>query len=100
MIALYDTFYIDEALLKDNIDRLLMSHAEFTLAELVNSYPITQGMAELVAYVLIAAESPDYAIQRQIADAISLTSESGHQRTVNVPRLIFRRPQQENDYVG
>jgi hypothetical protein len=100
LVALYDTFYIDESALKYNIERLLMSHAEFTLAELVNSYPITQGMVELVAYVLIAAGAPDHSIQHHETDVITLTSEGRYKRSVTIPRLIFRRPQQETEHVG
>jgi hypothetical protein len=91
LVALYETFFIDEAILQDNIKRLLMSRSELTLAELVASYPITQGMAELMAYVLIAAQEPQHNIDRRLQDRITIQMLNGDEREVIVPRVIFRR---------
>jgi hypothetical protein len=101
LVALYDTFYIDQDLLQDNITRALMSHHEITLAQLVNSYPITQGMAEVVAYLVIAAKDAHHAIDRTQYDAITITTESDNTpREIIVPRIIFRRqPQLEATHV-
>ena len=56
LTTLYNTFHIDNTLLREQIERLLMSRSQVTLAEVAASYPIEQGMAEVVAYLLIAAE--------------------------------------------
>jgi hypothetical protein len=91
LAALYETFFIDDTLLQDNIKRLLMSRPELTLAELVASYPVTQGMAELVAYVLIAAREPRHSVDRTLYDTISIQTLAGGESAVIVPRVIFRR---------
>lgn len=91
LIALFDTFFIDEAVLQENINRLLMSRLELTLAEIVASYPIKQGMAELVAYVLIAAREPQHSVDRTLYDTITIQMLDGGERAVTVPRVIFRR---------
>ncbi len=91
LTALYDTFFIDETLLRDNIERQLMSRLEVTLAELVASYPIKQGMAEVVAYFLIAAREPQHMIDRILQDTILIHTLDGDERSVVVPRVIFRR---------
>lgn len=91
LIALYDTFYIDNTLLHDNIKRLLMSRSEVTLRELVISYPITQGMAEVVAYVLIAAQEAQHSIDRELRDTIPIRMQDSGERDVIIPRIVFRR---------
>ena len=92
LTALYDTFFIDDTLLHDNIKRLLMSRSEFSLAELTNSYPIEQGMAELVAYLLIAAHEPQHSIEHTTHELITINMLEGAARQVLVPQIIFRRP--------
>ncbi len=89
--VLYETFYIDDARLRDNIARALMSRPQITLTELVNSYPITQGMAEVIAYLQIAARDTKHTIYRGTSDEIAITTTSDDKRMVIVPRIIFRR---------
>ncbi len=91
LTALYDTFFIDETLLRDNIKRLLMSRSEVTLPELVKQYPIEQGMAELVAYLLIAAGEPDHTIKRDLHEEITIRMLEGDERRVIVPHVVFSR---------
>ncbi len=91
LIALYDTFYIDDAALRENIERLLMGRAEVTLAELVTSYPIEQGMAEVIAYLQIAAQNPHHRIDRDARDTVTIRTRGGNEKQITVPRIIFRR---------
>jgi hypothetical protein len=100
LTALYDTFYIDQTILHENIQRLLMSRAEVTLAEVFTSYPIEQGMAEVVAYLLIAANAPEHSIDRTVSDTIPMATADSDERTVTVPRIIFRREQQKIEVNG
>jgi hypothetical protein len=92
LIALYDTFYIDDSVLRENIDRLLMSRNEVTLAELVTSYPIEQGMAEVIAYLQIAAQAPHHRIDRDVRDTVTFRTRDGDEKQIDVPRIVYRRP--------
>lgn len=91
LTALYDIFYVDEAALHDNIQRLLMSRNEVTLTEVIASYPITQGMSEVIAYLLLASKLDPQAIDRTRADTIVIETTDGHKRIVNVPHIRFRQ---------
>lgn len=91
LTALYDTFFIDETLLRDNIERQLMSRSEVTLAELVASYPVRQGAAEIIAYFLIAAREPQHRVDRTVQETILIQTLEGVERAIIVPRVIFRR---------
>jgi hypothetical protein len=90
LIALYDTFFIDETLLHDNIKRALMSRSEITLRELVKQYPIKQGIAELVAYLLIAAQESQHTVERNLSEEITINMLEEESRVI-VPHIIFRR---------
>ncbi len=94
LAALYDTFYIDETALLENIKRLLMSRAEVSLVELVRSYPIQLGMSEIIGYLLIAMREPQHSVDATIADEIPVTTREGVTKTVIGPRMIFRRTSQ------
>lgn len=91
LVALYDTFYIDSAALRDNIERLLMSRPEVTLAELIASYPVEQGMAEVIAYLQIAAQDESHTIDRSARDSVPIRTRAGDERQIVVPRIIYRR---------
>jgi len=91
LIALYDTFYIDDSILRENIDRLLMSRSEVTLAELVTSYPIEQGMAEVISYLQIAAREPQHRIDRDARDTVAIRTRYGEEKQIDVPRIVYRR---------
>jgi len=97
LIALYDTFYIDDSILRENIDRLLMSRKEVTLAELITSYPIGQGMAEVIAYLQIAAQAPHHRIDRDARDTVTINTRDGDEKQINVPRIVYRRPDPQTE---
>jgi len=92
LIALYDTFYIDDSILRENIDRLLMSRHQVTLAELVTNYPIEQGMAEVIAYLQIAAQTPQHRIDRDARDTVVIHTRDGEEKRIIVPRIVYLRP--------
>lgn len=95
---LYDSFFVDERVLQANIKRLLMSRPQVTLAELVESYPVTQGVAEVIAYILIAAREPQHTIERAAQQTIVIQTPKGAgQKTLAVPKVVFRQPQRAGD---
>lgn len=89
--ALYDTFYIDDSALRENIARLLMSRPEVTLVELITSYPIEQGMAQLIAYLQIAARDIHHHIDHAQRDILPIRTRDGDEKDVEIPRIIYRR---------
>lgn len=94
LIALYDTFHIDNGILRENIERLLMSRYEVSLAELITSYPVRQGVAEVIAYLQIAARDVRHSIDRTARDRILIHTPDGEQRQFDVPRIVYRRTDQ------
>lgn len=89
---IYRQVYVDETLLRNNIDRALTTRNEITLAELVELYPIAQGLAEIVAYVGIAKQEESYYINKTKFEYININSvESEDQLSLTMEQVVFRR---------
>jgi hypothetical protein len=92
--ALYAQFVIDKAALVQHVRQALQQRNQITLSELLASHPIQQGLAELVAYLSLAAE-PRQGLKAVIddteEDAVAWVARSGQARVAHLPRVIFSR---------
>ncbi|MBU0655533.1 MAG: DUF3375 domain-containing protein [Gammaproteobacteria bacterium] len=86
--ALYNQHWVDEARLRGNIRRLLHEHSQVSLAEVLQQYPLQQGLAELVAYLNLASKDAKAAVDESVEEVLPL-SDAG--RTVRLPRILFTR---------
>lgn len=92
MANLYHQFYVDEAALAQRIAQLLERRAEVTLAELVELYPVEQGLSEIVAYLAIATKSEQHRINDTTIESILISSLEPEKRfRLTLPQVIFRR---------
>jgi Protein of unknown function (DUF3375) len=92
MDDLYLQFYVDEDILKERIDRALKRAVAITLADLIELYPVTQGVPEIVAYISIAAKSERHSIDYDALDSMEIPSlEPEKQLKLTLPQIIFRR---------
>jgi flagellar motility protein MotE (MotC chaperone) len=92
--VLYQQIYVDKTELAAHIRRALQTRPQISLAELLESRPIERGLAEVVAYLSLAAE--DSADRRAIIDdeqkqTIAWTDKSGCQRQATVPLVVYCR---------
>jgi len=83
--ALYQQNWVDETRLRGQIRRLLQEAPQVSLPEVLQHYPLEQGLAELVAYLNIASHDPHAWVDETQADVISLDT----QRQANMPRILF-----------
>ena len=63
----------------------------FRFRELLESHPLRQGLAELVAYLQLAAERPATSIDDEVEDRVTWTTLEGRRRQARLPRVIFTR---------
>lgn len=92
LMALYDTFFIDESLLRDNIARLLMSREQVTLDEVVTSYPVRQGIAEIISYLVLATREQQHEVDTSNHETLTYsTPTDNNPRQVDVPLVVYRR---------
>jgi hypothetical protein len=98
LAALFTQAAVDENLLRAHIIELLKARSQVTLADVAQTYPPKQGLAEVVAYLRIAAHT-GAAIDETIKDTIvipatsilGVTADGRQDKQVHIPRVIFIR---------
>jgi hypothetical protein len=93
--ALFSQVRVDKAALSAHVRQSLQMQPQVTLAELLRSRPLQQGLSELVAYLQLASESPNSAVDESMQDTVSwqVAEEAGGPvtREASLPRVIFVR---------
>jgi flagellar motility protein MotE (MotC chaperone) len=89
--ALYAQFVIDKAALAQHIRQALQQRTQITLAELLVQHPLQKGLAELVAYLQLAAEQGAAVADDAQEDTVSWPMPDGRIKRARLPRVIFAR---------
>ena len=89
--ALFSQFIIDKAALAQHVRQSLQQRTQITLAELLDIRPLQQGLAELVAYLSLAAEPGHAVIDDTVQDSVAWVSRGGQHKQARLPRVIFSR---------
>ena len=87
--ALFDQIYVDKARLMAQIRRALQTRHQISLADLVKSFPLEQGLAELVAYLSLATEDDAAVIDDRRKQELSWVDAEGTRRRATLPLVIF-----------
>ena len=92
---LFDQVFVDAARLTRHIRHALQDRAQITLAELVASQPLQQGLAELVAYLQLGSASFSTVVDEDRPEPIHwqtlATDGQTITRSARLPRVIFMR---------
>jgi hypothetical protein len=86
--ALFDQVRIDKALLAAQVRQMLQQRVQVTLSEVLTMHPLQQGLGELVAYLLLACESPQAVVADSVLEEVQWSTEAGV-RQARLPRVIF-----------
>ena len=89
--ALYSQFIVDKAALALHVRRCLQQRSQVTLAELLAGRPLQQGLAELVAYLSLAAEPGKAVIDDSVQEQVTWLACPGQHKTASLPRVIFTK---------
>lgn len=93
--ALFSQVRVDKAALSAHIRQSLQTQAQVTLAELLQTRPLQQGLGELVAYLQLASESLGSVVDEAVQDTVvwGMPDEAGGwvTRQATLPRVIFVR---------
>jgi flagellar motility protein MotE (MotC chaperone) len=92
--ALFEQRYVDKPRLAAQIRRALQNRHQVSLAEVVEKYPLEQGLAELVAYLSLGAEDRKAIIDDTQTQTLIWIDESGKIRQATLPLIIFNREAQ------
>ena len=89
--ALFNQHYVDESLLHNQITRVLSQKGQASLAEIIEKYPVTRGMAEIVAYINLANRDEKSTIEESQRQQIPWYDADGRQRYADIPLVIYTR---------
>jgi hypothetical protein len=89
--ALFATIHVDKAPLMQAIRRALQAQTQVSLEDLIESHPLSQGLAELIAYLSLAADDSDAVIDDGRRSAISWIDATGVARRAVMPVVLFKR---------
>lgn len=89
--ALFNQHYVDEALLRRQIARMLAEKGQAALSDIVEKYPVTRGMAEIVAYLNLANRDEKSTFDETQRQQIPWRDADGRQRYADIPLVIFTR---------
>jgi hypothetical protein len=87
--ALFDQIYVDKTRLVAQIRRALQTRHQISLADLVKSFPLEQGLAELVAYLSLATEDDRAVIDDGQRQELMWVDTGGVNRRATLPMVIF-----------
>lgn len=91
LAELYQQFYVDEDLLVQRIERILDRHSTISLIDIIELYPVTQGLPEIVAYLTIATQDDRHSVDTSIIELITIRSLSPEtDLKLTLPQIIFR----------
>jgi hypothetical protein len=89
---IYQQFYVDEDLLTQRISQTLEHSSTIALKELIQLYPVTQGLPEIVAYLTIAIQSERHLIDHSTINSITIPGLAiERQLQLTLPQIVFRR---------
>ena len=89
--ALFDSVYVDKARLETNVWTLLQRKDQVSLSEIIETFPLEQGLAEIITYLSVASSDGGAVIDDTHRQTISWTDEEGHARQATLPLVIFSR---------
>ncbi len=93
--ALFSQVRVDKAALAAHVRMSLQTQAQVSLAELLHTHPLLQGLGELVTYLQLASESVNTVVDESTQDTVSwlVIDEDGNAvtRRATLPRVIFVR---------
>ncbi|MDR6685796.1 flagellar motility protein MotE (MotC chaperone) [Arthrobacter sp. 1088] len=90
--ALFSQFHVDRERLKSNIESVLEESDQATLADITAAHPLSQGLAEVVAYYQLATESDWASINPESTQQLTWQLEDGSTREATIEQIIFVRP--------
>jgi hypothetical protein len=89
--SLFEQIIVDKAQLTAKIKKFLQEKKQVTLLEVLQKYPIEQGLAELITYFAIAGSDTLAVFDEEMQEQIFWQDENGSKRCATMPRIIFNR---------
>ena len=89
---LFDQFEMNRQELENNITQLLKKQSSITFSEVIRTYPIKNGLAEVITYFSIASKSEQHKIETINKETIPwLHEETQTKKKITLPKVVFYR---------
>ena len=89
---LFEQFYVDIDVLRNNVKTILRSKAQVSLSEVLLHYETTKGIAEVLGYMQIASEDARHYLNNEREEILSITNkDDGSKYELQAPLIIFKR---------
>ena len=92
--ALFNQVYVDKDRLRQNIRQLLQKKTSVTLAEVLEVYPLQQGLTELLTYMVLASREADGFVEGSL-EKLLLTCPDGRQLMAVSEKIVFQQGEME-----
>lgn len=89
--ALFNVKKVDERRLKDHIQKALGQKSQVTLKDITQTFPIQQGLAEVVTYLKLASESDSSYFNDEKEEKLYYTDEYLQNKFVKLEQVLFTR---------
>ena len=88
--ALFNQVYVDKERLRRNIRQLLRDKPGVTLAEVLEAYPLQQGLTELLTYMVLASHENRGFLEGTV-EKLLLAQQDGHRLLAIGEQVVFQR---------
>ena len=89
MSSLFNPDAINIKELISKIDSLLIDKQQVTLSQVVEKYPITKGLSELIAYVSLINNSEKYFVNEETCEVLLFDAKKS--KYLKIPQIIYCR---------
>jgi hypothetical protein len=87
--VLFEQFYVDKERLRSRVRQALQTRRQIGLDELLESHPLEQGLAELVAWLSLATGEGYGIIDEGRTQQVTWMDSAGRERRATLPGVIF-----------
>jgi flagellar motility protein MotE (MotC chaperone) len=87
--VLFEQFYVDKERLRSRVRQALQTRRQIGLEELLESHPLEQGLAELVAWLSLATGEGYGVIDEGRTQQVTWMDSAGRERRATLPTVIF-----------
>ncbi len=88
---LFSQIFVDRGRLERQLDRLLAQRSPLSLGEVLEIFPLTRGLSELVVYLVIASERPETVADEGREEVLAWEDGEGGRREARLARILFYR---------
>ena len=88
---LFSQIFVDRGRLERQLDRLLSQRSPLSLGEVLEIFPLTRGLSELVVYLVIASERPETVADEGREEVLAWEDGEGGRREARLARILFYR---------